>query len=224
MMRFQVSASAGFRKFACGAGQLAAGQPDLIGCRPFRSRRSPPIPAIDVGHARQHRMAMLGIIDGGLQHVAQRSAGRSRAASASSHRTIPGMTVASRPSPGMSFEAFAPIMFDGRAGRRRRPARRSPRPCPSSPNRRSPACRRLGRRDAARPPAARSRPPRRVEGVAALFQHAHADGGGDPMGRGDDAECAEDFGPGGECAHAQSFRVIRFRVGRARRADRRPAG
>ncbi len=39
---------------------------------------------------------------------------------------------------------------------------------------------------------------RRVEGVAALLQGRHADRGGDPMGRGDDAERAFDLRPGGE--------------------------
>ena len=39
---------------------------------------------------------------------------------------------------------------------------------------------------------------RGVEGVAALLQRRHADRGGDPMGRGDDAERALDLGPRGE--------------------------
>ena len=39
---------------------------------------------------------------------------------------------------------------------------------------------------------------RGVEGVAALFQRRHADGGGDPVRRGDDAEGAFDFGARGE--------------------------
>ena len=37
-----------------------------------------------------------------------------------------------------------------------------------------------------------------VEGVAAAFENAHADGGGDPVRRGDDAERADDLGPRGE--------------------------
>ena len=37
-----------------------------------------------------------------------------------------------------------------------------------------------------------------VKRVAALLEDAHADGGSDPMGRGDDAERAFDFRPGGE--------------------------
>ena len=37
-----------------------------------------------------------------------------------------------------------------------------------------------------------------VEGVAASLQDRHADGGGDPMGRGDHAERAVDLGPGGK--------------------------
>ncbi len=37
-----------------------------------------------------------------------------------------------------------------------------------------------------------------VEGVAALLQRRHADGGRDPMGRGHDAEGALDLGTGGE--------------------------
>ena len=39
---------------------------------------------------------------------------------------------------------------------------------------------------------------RRIEGIAALLEARHGDGGGDPMGRGDDAEGALDLGPGGE--------------------------
>ena len=39
---------------------------------------------------------------------------------------------------------------------------------------------------------------RGIEGVAALLQDSHAHGGGDPMGRRDDAESALDLGPGGE--------------------------
>ena len=39
---------------------------------------------------------------------------------------------------------------------------------------------------------------RGVEGVAAFFERRHADRGGDPMGRGDDAERAVDLGPCGE--------------------------
>ena len=37
-----------------------------------------------------------------------------------------------------------------------------------------------------------------IEGVAAALQHAHADGGADPVRGGDDAEGAVDLGPGGE--------------------------
>ena len=37
-----------------------------------------------------------------------------------------------------------------------------------------------------------------VEGVAAFFKDAHADGGRDPMGRCDHAKCAFDFRPCGE--------------------------
>ena len=39
---------------------------------------------------------------------------------------------------------------------------------------------------------------RDIGGVAAALQASHADGGGDPMGRGDDAERAFDLGTGGE--------------------------
>ena len=42
---------------------------------------------------------------------------------------------------------------------------------------------------------------RRIERVAALFEHAHADGGGEPMGRGDDPERAADLGTGGKAGH-----------------------
>ena len=37
-----------------------------------------------------------------------------------------------------------------------------------------------------------------IEGVAAFLQRRHADGGRDPVGRGDHAERALDLGPGGE--------------------------
>ena len=40
-----------------------------------------------------------------------------------------------------------------------------------------------------------------VKGVAAFFEHAHADRRGQPMGRGDGAEGAADLGPGGKGRH-----------------------
>jgi hypothetical protein len=43
-----------------------------------------------------------------------------------------------------------------------------------------------------------------VERITALFQHAHADGGSDPVGRGDDPEGAADLGPGGKGRHCVS--------------------
>ncbi len=39
-----------------------------------------------------------------------------------------------------------------------------------------------------------------IKRSAALFQDRHADGRGDPVGRGGDAKGAADFGPGGEIA------------------------
>ena len=42
-----------------------------------------------------------------------------------------------------------------------------------------------------------------VEGIAAAFQHRHADLAGDPMGGGDGAEGASDFRAGGE--HGRSI-------------------
>jgi hypothetical protein len=39
---------------------------------------------------------------------------------------------------------------------------------------------------------------RGIEGIAAFLQGRHADGGGDPVGGGDDAERALDLGPRGE--------------------------
>jgi hypothetical protein len=50
---------------------------------------------------------------------------------------------------------------------------------------------------------------RRVECIAALFQDAHADGGSDPVGRGDDPKGAADLGPGGEGAHRVSPKWFR---------------
>ncbi len=52
-----------------------------------------------------------------------------------------------------------------------------------------------------------------VEGVAALFQDSHADGGGDPMRRRDHPESALDFRPGGEgirvdIGHEQSLAEV----------------
>ena len=46
---------------------------------------------------------------------------------------------------------------------------------------------------------------RRVEGVAAPLQDAHADRGGDPVRGGDDAEGADDLGPGGERVGIDEF-------------------
>jgi hypothetical protein len=40
-----------------------------------------------------------------------------------------------------------------------------------------------------------------IEGIAALFEDRHAGRGREPMGRGDDAEGAEDLGAGGEGLH-----------------------
>src|ERR1700682_606289 len=52
-----------------------------------------------------------------------------------------------------------------------------------------------------------------VEGIAASFQNPHADGGGDPMGRGHHAECAFDLRPRGEGAridigHEMSLHLV----------------
>ena len=49
---------------------------------------------------------------------------------------------------------------------------------------------------------------RRVEGVAALFQHGHAGGGRQPVGRGDGAEGALDFRTG--CEHGERVPKIRL--------------
>ena len=50
----------------------------------------------------------------------------------------------------------------------------------------------------------------RIERVAALFEHAHADGGSDPMGRGDDAEGAADLGTGGKAGHFLFSRMSHY--------------
>jgi hypothetical protein len=51
---------------------------------------------------------------------------------------------------------------------------------------------------------------RRVERVAAFFEHAHADGRSQPMGRGDDAEGAADLGSGGKAGHFSLSRMSRY--------------
>ena len=54
-----------------------------------------------------------------------------------------------------------------------------------------------------------------VKRVAAFLQDSHADGGGDPMGRGDDPERAFDFRPGGERIGIDvAQRAVFFLVGR----------
>ena len=48
---------------------------------------------------------------------------------------------------------------------------------------------------------------RGVEGIAAFLQRRHADGGGDPVGGGDDAKGAFDLGPRGERIWIDVFHV-----------------
>ncbi len=161
---------------------------------------------------------MLGVVDGGFEHIANTQpavvAQHQHPAIERSRYDGGEEAVA-----GDQFQALRTIVFDRRRSRRR-PLR--------ADHLDLSVLRRIddGRHVAAWANEMRldhlqheSRRHRRVKGVAALFQHAHADGGGDPMGRGDDAECAEDFRPGGECAHAR----LSDQVSRGSSASRSPS-
>ena len=149
------------------------------------------------GGAFHQRIAVTGIGDGGLQHVAQ------------PHRAVvaqqqhPGFEGAGnaggqQPGAGHHLQAFAAVMRDG--GARRRGALAADHlgaaaldvvhddrhVAAGTVQMRLDHLQREGGGDAG------------VEGVAALFQNSHADRGGDPVGRGHDAEGALDFRPGGE--------------------------
>ena len=179
-----------------GLRHLAVGQIDRGRSRPVLAEQL--LDGLDGGGgALDQRMAVARIGDRGRQHVAQ------------PHRAVvaqqqhPGVERAGhagreQAGAGHHVEAFAPVMRDGGAGRRR-----------------ALAADHLGaaalhvmdddRHVAARAVQMRLDHLQRegggdagVEGVAAALQHRHADRGGDPVGRGDDAEGAVDLGPRGE--------------------------
>ena len=147
--------------------------------------------------ALDQRIAVAGIGDRGLQHVAQ------------PHRAVvaqqqhPGFERAGhaggeQPGAGHHLQALAAVVRDGGACRRRALAadhlgaaalgvvHDDRHVAAGTVQMRLHHLQREGGGDAG------------VEGVAAFFQHAHADRGGDPVGRGHDAEGAFDFRPGGE--------------------------
>ena len=147
--------------------------------------------------ALDQRMAVLGVADRRRQHVGDRHG----AVVAQQHH--PGLEHAGhagreQAGAGHDVEAFAAVMRDRGAGRRH-----------------ALAADHLGlaaldvidddRHVAARPVEMRLDHLQRegggdagVERVAAAFQDPHADGGGDPVGRGHHAESALDLGPRGE--------------------------
>src|SRR3546814_18300267 len=54
---------------------------------------------------------------------------------------------------------------------------------------------------------------RRIEGIAAALEDGHADRRGDPVGRGDDPEGADDRRPRGKVQHDTVSAVVRYWVG-----------
>ena len=112
---------------------------------------------------------------------------------------MPGTQAASRPVPGIMSRPSAAVMRNRRAGRRRSLAADHLRTGPCGRRYR------IDRHVAARPVQMRLDDlqgerggARRIEGIAAPFEHRHADRCRDPVSRGDDPERAFDFGPGGE--------------------------
>ena len=179
-----------------GRRQLAAGQVDRGRRRPVRAeqlrdRRDGGVRALD------QRMALAGVEDRGRQHVGEPH----------------GAVVAQQQHPGVEHaghaggeqagarhhvEGLAAVMRDGGGGRRRALAADhldlalahvvddDRNVAARAVEMRLDHLQREGGGD------------RGVEGIAALLQGRHADRGGDPMGRGDDAERAVDLGPRGE--------------------------
>ena len=142
-------------------------------------------------------MAVLGVTDRRRQHVGDR---HGAVVAQQHHPGLEGAGHAGREQAGAGheIEAFAAIMRDGGAGRRHALA---------ADHFRLAALDVMDddRHIAARPVEMRLDHLQRegggdagVEGIAAAFQNPHADGGGDPMGRGHHAESAFDFRPRGE--------------------------
>ena len=158
-MRFHVSAKRGIAEQRLGCRDVASRQEHGGRCRPFGLEKF--LQALDgVGHAREQRMAMLGIVDGRLQNLPQPHGAMI------SQQHHPGVERAGddrcqQAVAGNELQALAPIMLDGGAGRSRALARTAPRSCASAPNRKPPGLRLPDRPDAARPPAARNLSPRR---------------------------------------------------------------
>ena len=147
--------------------------------------------------AFQQWMAVLRIADRGRQHLGKRH----RAVVAQHHH--PGLECAGhdggeQPGAGHEIEAFAAVIRDRRGGRRHALAADHFRSCRAAivdDDRHVAAGAVEMRLDHLQRERGRHRG---IEGIAAPFQHPHADGGRDPMRRGHDAESAFDLRPRGE--------------------------
>ena len=203
---------------AGGSRSRASGQPGI--------ERGGPFLAEEVGKARdrggdarQHRMAVAGVVNGGFQDVAER---QSPVIAQHQHPGVEGAghDRGEKARAGDEVEPLIPVVGD------RRPGGRDALPTddrwpvlPGQPDQRGHVAQgsvqvRLHHVQD------KSHSGGGVEGVAADLQQPHADGGGDPVGRGGDAEGPLYLGPGREC----HVFLPMCRAGRARREDRRPAG
>ena len=213
-------------------GRLAARAPGGVGCRPFLFEE---VRKAGDGRrdARQHRMTIAGVVDRRFQDVAQRQLA---VVAQHQHPAVEraGNDGRQHPIAGDQRQALAAVVLDGRAGRSRSLAADHLHLAAGGivQDHGQVAARAVQvRLDHLQHEAGGGR---RVECVAALFQNAHADGRGDPVGRGDDAERAPDFRSGGEGGHPISLggfpcccraeARVSSRAGRARRATRRRAG
>jgi hypothetical protein len=174
-----------------GGRHRAVRQIDRRRCRPVRTKELGDRGDGGVG-ALDQRIAVLRVPDCRRQHLAQRQRaivaqhqhpGRERAGHAGGKKA----------GAGHEIEAFAAIMGDGGAGRRRSLAADHFRLAAAhvvDDGRHVAAGAVEMRLDHLQHESGRDR---RIERVAAFFQRRHADGGGYPVGRGDDAERAFDF-------------------------------
>ena len=181
---------------AAGRWRLAALEIDRGRARPG-AREKLGDPRDGVAHHLRHRIAVARVVDGRLEHVAQ---GLRAVVAQEQHPAVEDARHhgGEEPSTRNELETERAVMRDGstRGGRALAAdhlaalALRTPKD---------------DRHVAAEPVLVgldhlqrEGRGSRRVEGVAALLEACHGDGGGNPVRRGDDAEGALDLGPGGE--------------------------
>ena len=175
---------------------VAAGQVDRARCRPFIAEEVGQLPD-RIRDARQHRVAVLEIADRGFENVAQLEpamVAQQRHPAAEGAGNDGGEQARARD------QVEAERLIGGDGGRLRSRALRAERLDLPRFSRIEHGWHVAGRSDEMRLHHLQHEGGggAGVEGVAALFQHRHARGGGEPVGRRHDTEGAEDFGAGRE--------------------------